>query len=58
MKRFSYVMLFVFLFIAISPAEKSEASYCDKKTYVFFGNGMFNEQTIAASGLRKLKRKT
>lgn len=33
-----------------------EASYCDTKNYVFFGNGMFNEQTLAASGLRTLKR--
>jgi hypothetical protein len=49
-------MLFACLFFVISPVEDSEASYCDKQTYVFFGNGMFNEQSIAASGLRKLKR--
>jgi hypothetical protein len=39
------------------PVNDSEASYCAEKTHVFFGNGMFNEQSSAESGLRKLKRK-
>jgi len=56
MKFLCHVMLFAFLLIVILPTDDCKASYCDKKTYVFFGNGMFNEQTIAASGLRKLSR--
>ena len=55
MKFFCNVMLFAFL-LTISPTVDCKASYCDKQTYVFFGNGMFNEQTVAASGLRKLRR--
>ena len=34
----------------------AEASYCNYGNAVFFGNGMFNEQSSADSSLRRLKR--
>ena len=56
MKSICYAMLLFCLFILVSPPGEVRASYCDQQTHVFFGNGMFNEQNLAASGLRKLRR--
>ena len=55
MKKFCYVMLLALMFLNNSQID-AEANYCSLKSYVFFGNGMFNEQTFAEAGLRKIKR--
>ena len=56
MKFLCNVMFLLCLLTVASLIDECEANYCAQQTYVFFGNGMFNEQTSAASGLRKLRR--
>ena len=53
-KIFCYALT-LFLLIIVDN-NFAEASYCNYGNAVFFGNGMFNEQSSADSSLRRLKR--
>ena len=57
MKKIIFFIGLTLLLLTSVDNGDAEASFCDLKTYVFYGNGMFNEQSSAESGLRKLKRK-
>ena len=57
MKKIFYSIVLTFLLLTGVDSVSAEASVCDIKTNIFFGNGMFNEQSYADSSLRKLKRK-
>ncbi len=48
MKLLCNVMFLLCLLTVVSLVDECEANYCAQQTYVFFGNGMFNEQTSAA----------
>ncbi len=49
MKILCHVMLSTLIFYCVLVTVECEASYCNEETYVFYGNGMFNEQTSDAS---------
>lgn len=47
--------MFVFVSVILSCAQ-AHASFCEKKTYVFYGNGMFNDQEYATKNYKALER--
>jgi len=55
MKHFCYVMIFSCLFLCGIQINVCEASYCEIKTNIFFGNGMFNNHHDADSDLVELE---
>lgn len=57
MKRIINLIVFMILMLTFVNIPVAEASLCNLKTNIFFGNGMFNEQSSADSSLRILKRK-
>lgn len=55
MKYNKYLMILISLLSLVLIDEAAYASYCDKKTHVFFGNGMFNTESTATKSLKKLE---
>ena len=57
MKWLSYAMMFSLFWVGGVQFSKCEASYCDEKTYVFFGNGMSNSKGEILSNVKALEGK-
>ena len=49
MRPIFYVMALLVFLLTGFQINECEASYCDLKTFIFFGNGMFNEQSDATT---------
>jgi len=55
MKYAKYIIMLVAVLSLIGPNDVAFASYCEKKTHVFFGNGMFNTENTATKSQKKLE---
>jgi hypothetical protein len=55
MRFYKHIILLTAFFSITFLAEVANASYCEKKTHVFFGNGMFNTESTATKSLKRLE---